>query len=186
MLGIRCPDRHALPRFTSSKTFHGDVRSSRASGFVLRREAVIEQTQTLIGAPPNSTPSTSPLVRVGFGEGFRMPARRDLSARAEGRRPKASQEGTRGGRRQLAVYGDLTMRRLALWMRWPAQSAADRRLRWRVWRDRCSLQGNFSLIDGIGRAVGAGGATAMQRRKRGSPAGGRCNEAVMGVMASWP
>ena len=28
--------------------------------------------------------------------GFRMPARRDLSARAEGRRPKASQEGTRG------------------------------------------------------------------------------------------
>src|ERR1700720_4517544 len=34
--------------------------------------------------------------------------------------------------RQLAVYGDLTMRRLALWMRWPAQSAADRRLRWRA------------------------------------------------------
>jgi hypothetical protein len=32
-----------------------------------RREAVIEQIQTLIGAPPNSTPSTSPLVRVGFG-----------------------------------------------------------------------------------------------------------------------
>jgi hypothetical protein len=31
-------------------------------------------------------------------EGFRMPARGDLSARAEGRRPKASQEGTRGGR----------------------------------------------------------------------------------------
>jgi hypothetical protein len=27
-----------------------------------------------------------------------MPARGDLSARAEGRRPKASQEGTRGGR----------------------------------------------------------------------------------------
>ena len=32
-----------------------------------RREAVIEQTQTLIGAPPSSTPSTSPLARVGFG-----------------------------------------------------------------------------------------------------------------------
>ena len=28
------------------------------------------------------------------GEGFRMPAGRDLSARDEGRRPKASQEGT--------------------------------------------------------------------------------------------
>jgi hypothetical protein len=30
---------------------------------------------------------------VRYGEGFRMPASRDLSARAEGRRPKASQEG---------------------------------------------------------------------------------------------
>src|SRR5712671_416550 len=29
-----------------------------------RREAVIEQTQMLIGAPSNSTPSTSPLVSV--------------------------------------------------------------------------------------------------------------------------
>ena len=29
-------------------------------------------------------------------EGFRMPARRDLSSRAESRRPKASREGTRG------------------------------------------------------------------------------------------
>jgi hypothetical protein len=36
-----------------------------------------------------------------FGEGFRMPARRDLSTRAEGRRPKASQEGTRGARRAV-------------------------------------------------------------------------------------
>jgi hypothetical protein len=36
--------------------------------------------------------------KVGKGEGFRMPACGDLSARAEGRRPKASQEGTRGGR----------------------------------------------------------------------------------------
>jgi hypothetical protein len=27
----------------------------------------LEQIQTLIGAPPNSTPPTSPLVRVGFG-----------------------------------------------------------------------------------------------------------------------
>src|SRR6266403_3608362 len=40
----------------------------------LRREAVIEQTQTLIGAPPNSTPSTSPLVRVGLGSTMRRPA----------------------------------------------------------------------------------------------------------------
>ena len=40
-------------------------------------------------------PSAVPNVRNG--EGFRMAARRELSARAEGRRPKASQEGTRGG-----------------------------------------------------------------------------------------
>jgi hypothetical protein len=46
--------------------------------------------------------------------------------------------------------------------------------------------GQFSLIDGIGRAVGGGGATAMRSRKRGSPVGGRCNEAVMSVMVSWP
>ena len=35
--------------------------------------------------------------KVGFGEGFRMRAHRDLSKRTEGRRPKAPQEGTRGG-----------------------------------------------------------------------------------------
>jgi hypothetical protein len=36
--------------------------------------------------------------RIGsVGEGFRMPAGGDLSAGAEGRRPKAPQEGTRGG-----------------------------------------------------------------------------------------
>ena len=35
--------------------------------------------------------------KVGNGEGFRMPARGELSARTEGRRPKAPQEGTRGG-----------------------------------------------------------------------------------------
>ena len=38
-----------------------------------------------------------------------MPARRDLSSRSEGRRPKASQEGTRGGLvGRSAVYGDLS------------------------------------------------------------------------------
>src|SRR5271166_3889989 len=34
---------------------------------------------------------------IGNDEGFRMPACGDLSAPAEGRRPKASQEGTLGG-----------------------------------------------------------------------------------------
>src|SRR5882724_7820319 len=41
-----------------------------------------------------------------YGEGFRMPARGDLSGCAEGRRPKASQEGTRGGRaRACRLWG---------------------------------------------------------------------------------
>src|SRR5258707_13837264 len=53
---------------------------------------------------------------------------------------------------------------------------------------RWPLTGRFWPERGIGRAVGGAGATAMRRRKRGSPAGGRCNEAVMRVMgscASW-
>ena len=44
----------------------------------------------------DSQPVLAHPLNVAFGEGFRMPARGDLSARAEGRRPKASQEGTRG------------------------------------------------------------------------------------------
>jgi selenocysteine lyase/cysteine desulfurase len=39
-----------------------------------------------------------PFREGGTGEGFRMPARGDLSARTEGRRSKAPQEGIRGGR----------------------------------------------------------------------------------------
>jgi hypothetical protein len=42
-------------------------------------------------------PFTTTVANGRDGEGFRMPARGDLSPRAEGRRPKASQEGTRGG-----------------------------------------------------------------------------------------
>jgi hypothetical protein len=63
------------------------------------------------------------------------------------------------------IGGGLTIAVVSLAPRWP-------------------LTGDFGLIDGIGRAVGGAGATATRRRKRGSPAGGRCNEAVMGVMGS--
>jgi hypothetical protein len=42
-------------------------------------------------------PLPNPWREVSVGEGFRMPARRDLSSRTWGRRPKAPQEGTRGG-----------------------------------------------------------------------------------------
>ena len=48
--------------------------TNRARNGRFRREAVIEQTQTLIGAPPNSTPLTSPLVRVGLGSSPAVPA----------------------------------------------------------------------------------------------------------------
>jgi hypothetical protein len=40
------------------------------------------------------------------------------------------------------------------------------------------------MIDGVVRDFGDGGATAMQRRKQGFPAGGRCDEAMTGIMAS--
>src|SRR5262244_2554732 len=42
-------------------------------------------------------PNVAAIAWVRFGEGFRMPARGDLSSRTEGRRRKAPQEGTRGG-----------------------------------------------------------------------------------------
>ena len=41
MLGIGCPDRHPLPRFTSSKLRRRRVLPSRASGFVQRRVSPI-------------------------------------------------------------------------------------------------------------------------------------------------
>jgi hypothetical protein len=75
-LGRRCHKNAAspVPRIASepgsgvgAATSAGPVCSARPTNDRYRREAVIGQTQTLIGAPPNSTPSTSPLVRVGFG-----------------------------------------------------------------------------------------------------------------------
>jgi hypothetical protein len=50
----------------------------------------------LLTHPTHSILDTAPDGR--FGEGFRMPVRDDLPACTEGRRPKAPQEGTRGGR----------------------------------------------------------------------------------------
>jgi hypothetical protein len=45
MLGIGCPDRHALPRITLSKMRRPRrVLPSRASGFVLRPKAVAPAT----------------------------------------------------------------------------------------------------------------------------------------------
>jgi hypothetical protein len=53
MLGIGFPDRHALPRITSSKMRRPRrVLPSRASGFVLRRKRV---APTRVGEGPVST-----------------------------------------------------------------------------------------------------------------------------------
>ena len=41
------------------------------------------------------------------------------------------------------------------------------------------------MIDGVARAFGGAEATAVQRRKRGFPAGGQWDKAVTGVMVSW-
>jgi hypothetical protein len=42
------------------------------------------------------------------------------------------------------------------------------------------------MTSGIAQAFGGAGATAMRRRKRGSPAGGWRDEAVTGVMKGVP
>jgi len=44
----------------------------------------------------------------------------DLYSRGEGRRTKASEEGTRGAGERFAVYGDLIGQRLGREGRWPA------------------------------------------------------------------
>jgi hypothetical protein len=57
----------------------------------------------------------TPIMVKGFGC---RPVVAYLRALTAGVR-KPPQEGTRRAGRRLAVYGDRTMRRLALWMRWP-------------------------------------------------------------------
>src|SRR5712691_6064659 len=99
--------------------------------------------------------------RVGRScEGFRMPARRGLSTGAEGRRPKASREGTRGGAaRAVAVYGDLTAGRRERVTRWARELVVDRRLQ-PAERCRCCFRrGDFGVMGGIAPAFGGHDAT---------------------------
>jgi len=77
-----------------------------------------------------------------------------------------------GAGRQLAVYGDLTIRRRLRRPAHPQRKPPHRRSLWRVCRRRGSLQGDFSVIDGIGRAVGGGGATATPEADLPAQAGG--------------
>ena len=75
--------------------FRGEVNRHEDSIFVL----IVFVQCGLVTRFPEMSPSSAARCaeRVFTGEGFRMPACGDLSARNEGRRPKAPQEGTRGG-----------------------------------------------------------------------------------------
>src|ERR1700719_2770087 len=117
-----------MPRCPTSKrpgAFNAHNPGDGGSGLVqpvfrspARTPSAESTRKGLCTAPPSEKRYTLSRIKpriamsVGYGEGFRMPARVDLSARAEGRRPKASQEGTRGGRATACRLWDVTGRRL--------------------------------------------------------------------------
>ena len=110
----------------------------------------------------------------------------DLSACAECRRPKASQEGTRGGRTTACRLWGFDGAAAWVGMGWPAYSAADRGPWRRDWRHAGGRQNELGVIGRRGCIVGDGGATATRCRKQDAPAGGSCVKAMTGVMASRP
>ena len=123
-------------------------------------------------------------------EGFRMPADRGGAAGAEGRRPKASREGTRGGGRlRCGVYGNLTVaagwgrhRGPGRW-RWASAWLAEGwRAAWRRERSRAPKSVDVGAIGGPGRRVDRTRVWSGCRRRRRRPAGLRCGEAVLGIM----
>jgi hypothetical protein len=117
--------------------------------------------------------------------GFRMPARRERRTRSEGGRPpKASEERTRRGR--WAVYRLCGFDEAEVWVGDALAGVVGNGLTIAVGSlsPRRRSTRRFGMIDGVVRDCGAAGATAMQRRKQGFPAGGWCDEAMTGVMAS--
>src|SRR6266404_9060698 len=91
MLGIGRPGRHALPRITSSKMRRPRrVLPSRASGFVLRREGVIEceaddaLLSTVADGPLAQASERSPFYYSGAGYAQPCPRRKpgELGQRA--------------------------------------------------------------------------------------------------------
>ena len=129
-------------------------------------------------------------IKVRNCEGFRMPAGCDVAGSAEGRRPKASKEGTRGGRMlPSGVYGDLMGahggRRhwgRVRWRRWIAWSAERSRERWRGVRSRAPRAVDVGASGGLGRRIGWMRVRSACRWRRWPPAGLRCGEALLGVM----
>ena len=113
-----------------------------------------------------------------------MPARGDLSARTEGRRPKASEEGTRGGRATACRLWGFDDAAVCVVDALAGVIGGGSTIAVASWRHRGRRQGSFSLIDGIGVRLEAAG-RQHATPEAGFPGGGRCNKAVMDVMASW-
>ena len=161
-----------------------------------KREALISVQTTTYGASASpsrelgeaallhhcgrSQPLMGPATPV---KGFGCRPIRDRSARTEGRRSKASREGTRGGCR-VAAYGDLTAGSPARAMRWSAEQPGADPLR-RGERRHCRFrQGDFGVTGGGVRMFRGHAATGLQHRKRHLPADGRRDEAVPVIMGS--
>ncbi len=119
----------------------------------------------------------------GFREGFRMPARRDLSTgRGAGVRkpPRKEPAGTCWA---VCVYGDLTGRRLQRGLGSASSLGVDCRPSLRIGCCRRTGRCDSATVGGLAWGFAGTGAAVVRRRERHVPAGGWCNEAVRVVMA---
>jgi hypothetical protein len=99
------------------RVFCFDVMTTRRTTFVHSTGAYTRHSARTVDASNVSfdlkLPFTTTAANGRDGEGFRMPAHADLSGRTPGRRPKAPPgRNPRGAVWAVAVYGDLTGRRL--------------------------------------------------------------------------
>ena len=119
---------------------------------------------------------------VCFREGFRMPARRDLSTgRGAGVRkpPRKEPAGTCWA---VCVYGDLTGRRLQRGLGSASSLGVDCRPSLRIGRCRRTGRCDSATVGGLAWGFAGTGAAVVRRRERHVPAGGWCKEAVRVVM----
>jgi hypothetical protein len=73
MLGIRCPDRHALSHINRAKHTTLTVAYSRASGFVHRRKGVVQQAAMPVRLPTHTRPVISARFACRFAHGGQAP-----------------------------------------------------------------------------------------------------------------
>jgi hypothetical protein len=142
--------------------------------------ASLSRKRAEIGA---TSPPRRVLVKDRSREGFGRRPIVDLCRRVEGRRPKASEEGTRGAGERFAVYGDLIGRRRGRGMRQPAWLRADWRWPSRVGRWRCTGQLDLGTVSGVGCEYAVAGRPGARCRERVASAKGWCNEVAASVMA---